>query len=375
LGKQPSEEEETSGDSTPSHRHVTVASTGTPGPWRSASSTRTARACGIGTCTPARRRFSGALPPIGPTWSSRSPAWSPGTWLADLGAHEGRPCVLGHALSMQASHGGTATHDTIAAHTIAVLLRGGLRPQASVAPAARRASRDLLRRRRPLRRQGAERRTPIPPTHRPYTLPALGQKLADQAQRGGVAERVAEPAWYQRLEVDRAWIGPDDARLRDREWSVLSTAQEHHTNTRSWLRTGPALGERLRLVLRDDSHDIHRVPRVQDVGSSCRRVNGAKASAGKRDGPGGRTLGTADLTWAFSEAAGLLWRDHPSGPNALPVWRTHPARARPCPAWPSTGLVRSRAWETATRRARCTHCSPARGVERGSLTPHRTATG
>lgn len=51
-------------------------------------------------------------------------------WLADLWTSEGIPFVLGHALSMQALHGGTATNDTSDAQTIAVLLRGGRLPQA-----------------------------------------------------------------------------------------------------------------------------------------------------------------------------------------------------------------------------------------------------
>ena len=55
--------------------------------------------------------------------------WS---WLADLGAQAGIPVVLGHALSMTASQGGKAKHDQIDAHQIAVLLRGGRLPQASV---------------------------------------------------------------------------------------------------------------------------------------------------------------------------------------------------------------------------------------------------
>ncbi len=80
------------------------------------------------------------------------------TWygLADLCAQEGIAFVLGHALSMKASHGGKAKNDKIDAHKIALLLRGGLLPQASVYPAAMRATRDLLRRRGPLVRKRAE---------------------------------------------------------------------------------------------------------------------------------------------------------------------------------------------------------------------------
>ena len=69
-------------------------------------------------------------------------------WLADLCAPAGLPFVLGHALSMPAIHGGKATNAKLDAQKIAVLRRGGRLPQASVSPAARRATRDLLRRRR-----------------------------------------------------------------------------------------------------------------------------------------------------------------------------------------------------------------------------------
>ena len=64
-------------------------------------------------------------------------------WLADLCAAEGISFVLGHALSMQAMHGGTAKNDKIDSQKLAALLRGGLLPQAYVYPADMRATRDL----------------------------------------------------------------------------------------------------------------------------------------------------------------------------------------------------------------------------------------
>ena len=58
-------------------------------------------------------------------------AWMfPWYWLAAFCADHGISFVLGHALSRKAIHGGKATHDTIDAHPIAVLLRGGMLPQA-----------------------------------------------------------------------------------------------------------------------------------------------------------------------------------------------------------------------------------------------------
>jgi Transposase len=54
------------------------------------------------------------------------------TWygLADLCMREGMAFVLGHALYRKAIHGGTAKHDRLDAQKIAVLLRGGMLPQA-----------------------------------------------------------------------------------------------------------------------------------------------------------------------------------------------------------------------------------------------------
>src|SRR5262245_7363176 len=70
------------------------------------------------------------------------------TWygLADLCAQEGRPFVLGHARYRKAMHGGKAKNATIDSQQIAVLLRGGMLPQASVYPAEMRATRALRRR-------------------------------------------------------------------------------------------------------------------------------------------------------------------------------------------------------------------------------------
>ena len=53
-------------------------------------------------------------------------------WIADLCAKEGIPFVLGHALYMKAIHGGKAKNDKIDSNKIAVLLRGGMLPQAYV---------------------------------------------------------------------------------------------------------------------------------------------------------------------------------------------------------------------------------------------------
>lgn len=238
-------------------------------------------------------------------------------WLADLCAREGIPFVLGHALSMKAIHGGKAKNDKIDAQKIAVLLRGGMLPQADVYPAEMRAPRDLLRRRIHLMRQRAELLAHIHNTNSQYNLPEIGKKIASKANRAGVAERFSEPAVQKSVDVDLALIDHDDRLLRDVELAILPTAKQHNANPLSLLRTVPGIGEILRLGLLYEIHDIQRFPRVQDFVSYCRLVKCARESAGKRYGTSGAKIGNAYLQWACSEAAVLFLRTNPAGQKSL----------------------------------------------------------
>jgi transposase len=238
-------------------------------------------------------------------------------WLADLCAEHGIPFVLGHALSMKAIHGGKATNDTIDAQKIAVLLRGGMRPQASVSPAARRATRDLLRRRMPLARKRGELLAHVHNTNSQDNLPAIGKKIADKTNRDGVAERCADPAVQKSIEVDLALITYYDELLRDVELTIVQTAKHHDAHTLYLLQTVPGIGKILSLVLLYEIHQIDRFPRVQDFASYCRLVKCAKESAGKRSGTAGTKIGNAHLKWACSEAAVLFLWDNPAGQKFL----------------------------------------------------------
>jgi transposase len=238
-------------------------------------------------------------------------------WLADLCAQHGLPFVLGHALYMKAIHGGKAKNDRIDARKIAVLLRGGMLPQAYVYPAERRATRDLLRRRMHFMRTRAELLTHVQPTNSQYNLPEIGKKLAYKTNRTGVTERFPDPAVQKSIEVDLTLVGHYDHLLRDVELSVLKTAKQHDANTLYLLRTVPGIGEILSLVLRYEIHDIQRFPRVQDFVSYCRLVTCAKESAGKYYGTSGAKIGNAYLKWAFSEAAVLFLRTNPAGQKYL----------------------------------------------------------
>jgi transposase len=230
-------------------------------------------------------------------------------WLADLCAQESIPFVLGHALYMEAIHGGKAKNDKIEAHKMAVLLRGGMFPQAYVYPAEMRATRDLLRRRMSLTWKRAELLTHVQNTNSQCNLPEIGKKISYKANREGVAERFPEPAVQKSIEVDLL--------LRDLELHLVIAAKHHSANTLYLLRTVPGIGKILSLVLLYEIHDIRRFPRVQDFVSYGRLVKCAKESAGKRYGTSGAKIGNAYLKWAFSEAAVLFLPNNPAGQRYL----------------------------------------------------------
>jgi transposase len=238
-------------------------------------------------------------------------------WLADRCAQAGIPFVLGHALYMQAIHGGKTKHDKIDAQKHAARLRGGMLPQASVYPAPMRATRDLLRRRIHLMRQRSELLAHVQHTNRQDNLPEIGKNIASKANRDGVAERFAEPAVQKSIEVDFALITHSDQLLSALELSIVKSAKHHDANTFYRLRSVPGVGKILALVLLYESHDSRRFPSVQDCASYGRLVKCAREAAGKRDGNSGPTIGNAYLTWAFSEAAVLFLRNNPAGQKDL----------------------------------------------------------
>jgi transposase len=238
-------------------------------------------------------------------------------WLADLCACEDIPFVLGHALYMKAIHGGKAKNDKIDAHKIAVLLRGGMLPQAYVYPAEMRATRDLLRRRMHLMRKRAELLAHIQNTNSQYNLPEIHKKLAYKANRDGVVDRFPDPAVQKSIEVDLTLIDSYDRLLTNLELDLVQTAKAHNAQTFYRLRSIPGVGKILALVLLYEIHDIRRFPRVQEFVSYCRLVKCAKESAGKRYGTSGKKIGNAYLKWAFSEAAVLFLRNNPAGQKYL----------------------------------------------------------
>jgi transposase len=224
---------------------------------------------------------------------------------------------------MHAIHGGKATHDTIDAHKMAVLLRGGMLPQAYVYPAAMRATRDLLRRRLHLTRKRAELLAHVQNANSQSNRPELREPLAYKANREGVAARFHDPAVQKSVAVDLALLDSYARLLSDVELSIVQTATQHHAQTPYRRQSVPGIGKIVSLVLLYEIHDLARFPRVHDCVAYGRLSKCAKAAAGKRDGTSGAKLGNASRTWAFSEAAGLCLRNTPAGQQYLGVEKHH----------------------------------------------------
>jgi len=232
-------------------------------------------------------------------------------WLADLCHQQGIPFVLGHALYMKAIHGGKAKNDKIDSEKIAMLLRGGMLPQAYAYPHEMRATRDLLRRRLYLMHHRAEALAHIVNTASQYNLPPITKKLTYAANRQGVAELFPEVSVRLNVEADLELINHFDEQLRRLELQLSRSAKIDNPQDYYLLRGIPGIGKILALVMLYEIHDIRRFPKAGNFLSYARLVKCMHESAGKRLGSGGKKIGNAHLKWAFSEATLLLMRQLP----------------------------------------------------------------
>ena len=233
-------------------------------------------------------------------------------WVADLCREKKIAFVLGHALYMRAIHGGKAKNDKIYSHKIAVLMRGGMFPEAYVYPREMRGTRDLLRRRMHLMRKRSELLAHIHNTNSQYNLPEIQKNLRYAFNRQGIAERFHDPSVSKSIELDLNLIQFYDQELGKIEWYIQQQAKACDLHSLILLRTVPGIGEILSLVILYEIHTIERFPTVQDFSSYCRLVKCKKESAGKSYGTTGRKIGNAYLKWAFSEAAVLFLRKNPA---------------------------------------------------------------
>jgi transposase len=233
-------------------------------------------------------------------------------WLADLCRAEAIDFVLGHALYMKAIHGDKTKNDRIDSEKIALLLRGGMFPQAYVYSREMRATRDLLRRRTHLVRLRGEALAHVENTISQYNRPVLGKKLRCASNREGVAATLDDPSTRRSVESDFALAEHLDEQIRALELDLVRRARVDDPQAYQRLQTIPGVGKILALVLLYELHDIHRFPDVRNFVSYCRLVrpkhesNGKTTAATKK-----KKIGSAPLRWALGEAACLMLRELP----------------------------------------------------------------
>ena len=239
-------------------------------------------------------------------------------WLADLCEDQGIPFTLGHALYMKAIHGGKAKNDRIDAAKIAGLLRGGMFPMAYVYPRAKRATRDLLRRRCFFVSQRSQLIAHIVNTNSQYNHPPLTARLCYARNRtDDIAGRFVDPATQLSVRADLKLIDHFDEQIDEIERVVLKTAKIDDPVTLGFLRTTPGIGKILSLVMLYEIDQATRFPEVGNFLSYARLVRCEHESAGKKKGSGGKKIGNAHLKWAFSEAACLMLRAWPDAKKWL----------------------------------------------------------
>ena len=234
-------------------------------------------------------------------------------WLADLCAKEGIAFVLGHALYLRAIHGAKAKNDRIDSHKLAMLLKGGLMPQAYVYPAKMRATRDLMRRRLHFVRQRGQLLAHIQMTYHQYNRPSPGKRITYRSNRTGVGEGFEDVSVTDSLAADLALTNHYEVVIQELEVAVLRQARGHDHNSFQLLRSIPGIGRVLALTILYEIDDIRRFERVQEFASYSRLVKCQQSSAGKVMGTSGARIGNAHLKWAFSEAAVLFLAKCPQG--------------------------------------------------------------
>ncbi len=200
---------------------------------------------------------------------------------------------------MRAIHGGKTKNDKLDAEKIALLLRGGMLPQAYAYPQQKRATRDLLRRRSYLVRMRADLLGHVQLTRHQYNVPAFHKRITYKTNREGIAERFDDDVVQTNVSVDLELIGSLDEQIRPLELYLVSQAKVHDQQSFYLLRSVPGIGKILALTLLYEIDEILRFKRVQQFCSYARLVKGQKVSAGKRLGTMGSKMGNRHLKWAF----------------------------------------------------------------------------
>ena len=231
-------------------------------------------------------------------------------WIADFCAENGIDFALGHALYMKAIHGGKTKSEKIAN-----MLRGGMFPIAYAYPKAKRAVRDLLRRRLFFVRQRAELSVHLQNTNHQYNInePLTSSRMRSETYRNTIPEKLNDPATLKMVNADLFMFQAYHDIITKLEFQIEDMMEIQDPYSFSLLRSIPGLGFILPLTILYEIDSISRFPDVGKFISYCRLVKCAHESAGKKEKGGHNKIGNVHLKWAFSEGAVLFLRNNERG--------------------------------------------------------------
>jgi transposase len=232
---------------------------------------------------------------------------------------DGLIAVLGHALYMKAIHGGKTKNDKIDSEKIAMLLRGGMMPQAYAYPQEMRGTRDIMRRRLFFVQKRGELLSHVQMTYQQYNLPPPTTDLVYTKNRNELKLPFSDESVVKMVESDLEMICHYTKLIDRLEYHINSLKFEKHDVgfSLALLRSVPGIGSVLSATILYEIEDITRFPTVQNFISYCRLVKPKKTSAGKTTGGGGSKIGNHHLKWAFCEAVMLHLRDGARGKSYM----------------------------------------------------------
>ena len=249
-------------------------------------------------------------------------------WVSDFCEDLGIDFILGHALYMKAIHGGKAKNDKIDSYKIAKLIRGGNFPLAYVYPKEMRATRDLLRRRTKMVKQGGNLKAHTTNTTSQYNLPSIKVNLKNKEAREQVRSAFPDPIVQKNMDLNMALLECYAKELSKIEWFLEQQAKQHNPIHLYLLKSISGVGRILSLTIIYEIGDINRFPSVQNFASYARLVKCKAESAGKTYGTSGNKIGNAHLKWAFSEAAVLYLRGNDKDQKYLQTLQKRMSKAK-----------------------------------------------
>ena len=220
------------------------------------------------------------------------------------------------------------------------MLRGGMFPIAYAYPKAKRAVRDLLRRRLFFVRQRAELSVHLQNTNHQYNInePLTSSRMRSETYRNTIPEKFSAPATLKMVNADLFMFQAYHDIITKLEFQIEDMMEIQDPYSFSLLRSIPGLGFILPLTILYEIDSISRFPDVGKFISYCRLVKCAHESAGKKEKGRERRLkagkmlrwsilsesrsqpcvdrnkiGNVHLKWAFSEGAVLFLRNNERG--------------------------------------------------------------